>query len=80
MNLTRRMMRHGKELVAPGVTTPRSRERAIKKGTAYRRLIAVGGRAVHATKGRAHSRDVLDYRTKHILQALGIPAEVAEAA
>ena len=60
------MMRHGKELVAPGVTTPRYRERAIKKGTAYRRLIAVGGGAVHATKGRAHSRAVLDLSLIHI--------------
>lgn len=80
MNLTRRMMRHGKEVVAKGVTVPRVRERTIKKGTPYRRLLAAGAYAVHATKGRSHPRAVLDYRAKQILQALGVPAEVAEAA
>jgi hypothetical protein len=72
MNLTRHMMRHGKQLVAPRVTTPRTRDKAIKKGTPYRRLLAMGGGAVHATKGRGHPAAVLEYRTACIARATGV--------
>lgn len=53
MSLVRKMMRHGKQIVSPGVTTPRTREKAIKKGTAFRRHLKLGhGATYHATKGR----------------------------
>jgi len=45
----------------------RNRDAAIKKGTPYRRIIAVDGVAMHATKGRVHDLAVIDYRTKYIL-------------
>lgn len=68
MNLTRKMMRHGKQFVSRGVTTPYTRDRSIKKGTPYRRLLAVSGKAIHATKGRVHEVSVLAYRMKWIVQ------------
>lgn len=79
MSLARKMMRHGSVVVAPGVTTKRTRERAIKRGTPYRRLIPTVHAAVHATKGRAHDAATLDYRTKLILERLGIPQEIGVA-
>lgn len=70
-SLVRKMMRHGKVLVSKGVTAPRTRDRAIKKGTPYRRLLLVDGHAVHATKGRSHDKAVLDFRMKEILRRVG---------
>jgi hypothetical protein len=62
MSLERKMARHG----------PMSnRTRAIKKGTPYRRLLAAGGKAVHATKGRVHDAAVLQHRMQLILQRAG---------
>lgn len=58
----------------------RYRDKTIKKGTPYRRLIAVNGRAVHATKGRGHPLATLEYRSSQIMQALGIPAQLSGAA
>ena len=49
----------------------RNRDAAIKKGTAYRRLIGFNGMAIHATKGRIHDGAVLDYRLKLIMERLG---------
>lgn len=45
----------------------RDRSKAIKKGTPYRRLIAIDGVAIHATKGRIHPLAVLEYRLKYIV-------------
>lgn len=70
MNLTRKMMRHGKRLVAKGVTTPFDRPKALRKGLVYRRLVARGDAAFHATKGRWHESDVLTYRMTQRLAAL----------
>lgn len=62
MSLERKMARHG----------PMSnRDRAIKKGTPYRRLIDNGVAVIHATKGRVHDASILQYRTKLILQRIG---------
>lgn len=66
MNLTRKMMRHGKRLVSPGVTSPYDRPKAFRKGVPYRRIILVDGVAVHATKGRGHDTSVLAYRANVI--------------
>lgn len=58
----------------------RYREPAIKKGTPYRRLIPINGRAVHATKGRSHPLSILEYRASQIMKALGVPAQLADPA